>query len=347
LQDLTSQRRREIAITAAALQDHMARSLDALCYDPRKARCSGRAPTNSRSTRGRRRAGDKGLHERDGQEEEEYVLDPDPPRLTLAQRMGLVTPPPRRLTEDEWTRVKARSTEQGESAQPCAICREEFHLQPQVLLSCSHVFHRACLRAFEKYSGRKCCAMCRKEQYETRVIYDGARHFRNRCATRIQAFWRGYVARKWYRNARKTICPKDKDLRRKFFEAKLQELNDSFVRYCHTDVEAFLSDIDRSLSSSRRVFHQLERKHVSDSQESDLDRIQSQVLLRDVQDCPICLTALCRPSTGTKQQGSRRTLLLSCSHLFHQPCLETFEALHVDSRPTCPMCRSEYSKRLL
>uniref|UniRef100_A0A667Y473 Ring finger protein 32 n=1 Tax=Myripristis murdjan TaxID=586833 RepID=A0A667Y473_9TELE len=308
--------RREIAITAAALQDHMARSLDALCYDPRKARCM------------------------------DHLFSSFP----IAQRMGLVTPPPRRLTEDEWTRVKARSTEQGESAQPCAICREEFHLQPQVLLSCSHVFHRACLRAFEKYSGRKCCAMCRKEQYETRVIYDGARHFRNRCATRIQAFWRGYVARKWYRNARKTICPKDKDLRRKFFEAKLQELNDSFVRYCHTDVEAFLSDIDRSLSSSRRVFHQLERKHVSDSQEShevtELDQARNETA-QDVQDCPICLTALCRPSTGTKQQGSRRTLLLSCSHLFHQPCLETFEALHVDSRPTCPMCRSEYSKRLL
>ncbi|KAF3836631.1 hypothetical protein F7725_029189 [Dissostichus mawsoni] len=38
-------------------------------------------------------------------------------------------------------------------------------------------------------------------------------------------------------------------------------MNDSFVRYCHTDTEAFLSEIDRSLSSSRRVFEQLKRKH--------------------------------------------------------------------------------------
>ncbi|CAB1418603.1 unnamed protein product [Pleuronectes platessa] len=58
---------------------------------------------------------------------------------------------------------------------------------------------------------------------------------------------------------------------------KLQELNDSFVRYCHTDTEAFLSDIDRSLSSSRRVFQQLERKSVSEPQDNDWDRIQSQV----------------------------------------------------------------------
>lgn len=38
---------------------------------------------------------------------------------------------------------------------------------------------------------------------------------------RIQACWRGYVARKKYRKLRKSICPKDKQLRRKFFEAKV------------------------------------------------------------------------------------------------------------------------------
>lgn len=41
--------------------------------------------------------------------------------------------PRERLTEHEWTRVKERSVQQEESAQPCAICREEFQLQPQVL----------------------------------------------------------------------------------------------------------------------------------------------------------------------------------------------------------------------
>lgn len=41
--------------------------------------------------------------------------------------------PRERLTEDEWTRVKERSVQQEESAQPCAICKEEFQLQPQVL----------------------------------------------------------------------------------------------------------------------------------------------------------------------------------------------------------------------
>lgn len=74
--------------------------------------------------------------------EKEYVLDPKPPPLTLAQKLGLFDPPPLPLSADEWARVKQRSVEQGDSTQPCPICREEFGLHPQVLLSCSHVFHR-------------------------------------------------------------------------------------------------------------------------------------------------------------------------------------------------------------
>lgn len=36
------------------------------------------------------------------------------------------------LTVEEWEYVKQRSIKQGDSVQPCAICREEFALQPQV-----------------------------------------------------------------------------------------------------------------------------------------------------------------------------------------------------------------------
>uniref|UniRef100_A0A3Q3KWH8 Ring finger protein 32 n=2 Tax=Mastacembelus armatus TaxID=205130 RepID=A0A3Q3KWH8_9TELE len=337
-------------MASAAFQDHITRSV----LDPNFSGsdhslwCSRTAP---RKPQARRKVGEKALQRQDEQEEREYVLDSAPYSLTLAQKMGLVASPARRLTEDEWTQIKTRSVLQEESAQPCAVCREEFLLQPQVLLSCSHVFHRTCLQAFERFSGRKCCPMCRREQYETRVIYDAAHLFRHRCATRIQACWRGYVARKWYRHMRKIICPKDKQLRRKFFEAKLQELNDSFIRYCHTDTEAFLRDIDRSLSSSRRVFQQLERKSISEPQEKDWDQIQSQVIQRGVHDCPICLTALCSinplSEASISNHQRRPTMLLSCSHLFHQFCLEAFEAFAADSRPLCPLCRSVYHKKAI
>ncbi|XP_041823476.1 RING finger protein 32 isoform X2 [Melanotaenia boesemani] len=336
-----------LVFASVAFQDHIIRTLlppDFSYSDP----FMGCTRASSRVHQARKKA--KSRQRPDGQEEKEYVLDLASPSLTLAQKLGLVASPGERLTEDEWTQVKMRSLLQKESAQPCAICREEFLLQPQVLLSCSHVFHRACLHSFEKFSGKKCCPMCRKEQYETRVIYDAAQLYRQKCAIRIQAYWRGYVARKLYRNMKKTKCPKDKKLRRKFFEEK--ELNDSFVRYCHTDTEAFLSDIDRSLSSSRRVFQQLERKRAAEPQENDWNRIESQVIQRGVWDCPICLTAMCNyslqvESARSSHQQVRHTVLLSCSHLFHQLCLEAFEAFTADSRPRCPLCRSTYHKKLL
>ncbi|XP_019739318.1 RING finger protein 32 [Hippocampus comes] len=337
-----------LVITSVALQDHITRNFlepDFLLSDP--------LLTFKSKGHSKERAIRSDLPLSLG-EEREYVLDPVPLPPTLAQRMGLVALPPERLSEDEWTLVKARSVQQRESEQPCAICREAFCLKPQVLLSCSHVFHKACLQAFERFSGRKCCPMCRREPYETRVIHDAARLFRNHCAVRIQAFWRGYVARKWYGNIRRTVCPKDKRLRRKFLEAKLQELSDDFVRRCHTDAEAFLSDIDRSLSSSRRVFRLLERKkHVAEPREDDWRRIQSQVTQRGAGDCPICLTALCDPgatpgSSGFKlHQRGRRSVLLSCSHLFHQVCLDAFEAFVADRSPACPLCRSRYHKKLI
>ncbi|XP_041670485.1 RING finger protein 32 isoform X2 [Cheilinus undulatus] len=344
-----SKARNELVVNAVAFQDHITRTMlqpDFSLTDP-LWRCKRKAARSPQA----RGAEVRALWRQDQQEEREYVLESSCPPLTLAQKLGLVASPGERLTEDEWMQVKARSVHQGESAQPCAICREEFQLQPQVLLSCSHVFHQACLQAFERFSRKMCCPLCRKEQYETRLIHDAARLFRHQCATRIQACWRGYVARKRYKTLRKSICPKDKQLRRRFFEAKLQELNDSFVRYCHTDTEAFLSDINRSLSSSRQVFQQLERKTVSEPRENDWDRIQSQVIQRDVRDCPICLTALCSssllPEACTSTHGHRPTVLLSCSHLYHQLCLEAFEAFTVENRPSCPLCRSLYHKKLI
>lgn len=38
---------------------------------------------------------------------------------------------------------------------------------------------------------------------------------------RIQASWRGYIVRKWYKNLRKTVPPKDSKLRKQFFEEKV------------------------------------------------------------------------------------------------------------------------------
>ncbi|OBS65864.1 hypothetical protein A6R68_05596, partial [Neotoma lepida] len=88
------------------------------------------------------------------------------------QKLGLLPAPPLPLSSDEWERVKQRSLLQGDCMQPCPICKEEFELHPQ-----------ACLQAFEKFTNKKTCPLCRKNQYQTRVIHDGARLFRVKCAT--------------------------------------------------------------------------------------------------------------------------------------------------------------------
>ncbi|XP_053714346.1 RING finger protein 32 isoform X1 [Synchiropus splendidus] len=340
---------RNLVFTSVAFQDHINRTLflpDLLLSDPLH-RNKLKAP---RTLRLRNEVMVKEHVELDPVGDREYVLDVTPPPLTLAQRVGLVPAPPERLSEDEWSQVKSRSVQERESEHPCAICKEAFHLQPQVLLSCSHVFHRACLQSFERFSRRKCCPMCRTEQYETRVIHDGARLYKHLCATRIQACWRGHAARKRFHEIRKTVCPKDKQLRRKFLEEKLQELNDCFVLNLHTDTDAFLSEIDQSLSSSRRIFQQLERKLSPELNEEDWARLQSQVMSRGVWECPICLTALCSlPETEAdgSSHSQRRTALLSCSHLFHQHCLEALETFAGARRPSCPLCRSVYHRRLI
>ncbi|XP_038654316.1 RING finger protein 32 [Scyliorhinus canicula] len=293
-------------------------------------------------------------------EEKEYVLDPRPLSLTLAQKMGLVDAPKAPLTDSEWQVVKKRSEQQGDSAQPCAICREEFGMQQQVLLSCSHVFHRICMQAFERFSGRKSCPMCRKEQYQTRVIHDGARLHRIKCATRIQAYWRGYVVRKWYKELRRTVPPKDTTLRRRFYEGKLQEINDRLVRSCDMDIDGLFSVIDQSLAISRRVLQQFERQRVHTISEEEWEQIQIKAILREVFDCPICITPLDHWSSTTCHaadkrpdgrekcgQSVRKTVLLSCSHTFHYTCLKAFEDFSEGAKHICPLCRSTYVKKIL
>lgn len=82
---------------------------------------------------------------------------------SLAQQLGLIPAPAPKLTQSEWSAVRDRARARGETAEPCPICQEEFKDSEQVLLSCSHVFHKTCLRNFEKFSGTKVCPICRSK----------------------------------------------------------------------------------------------------------------------------------------------------------------------------------------
>ena len=49
-------------------------------------------------------------------------------------------------------KVQEKSREREDSCGECVICREEFRSEDQVLLSCSHVFHKQCIDAFERFA---------------------------------------------------------------------------------------------------------------------------------------------------------------------------------------------------
>jgi hypothetical protein len=88
------------------------------------------------------------------------------PKLSLAQQRGLVAAPAKPLSASDWDAVEATAKHRaattikdaGGRMRPsadgacCVICMEPFGLREQVLLSCSHVFHRNCLESFERYA---------------------------------------------------------------------------------------------------------------------------------------------------------------------------------------------------
>ncbi|XP_003983302.2 RING finger protein 32 isoform X1 [Felis catus] len=360
-----SSKQDNLAVTAVALQDHILHDLqlrNLSIADPSKTKAQQRDTSSKSLKRNTKAVIDTGLKTtvrgpKVEDPEREYVLDPKPPPLTLAQKLGLFQPPPLPLSSEEWEKVKQRSIMQGDSTQPCPICKEEFELRPQVLLSCSHVFHRACLQAFEKFANKKTCPLCRKNQYQTRVIHDGARLFKVKCATRIQASWRGHVVRKWYRDLRRTVPPTEARLRRKFFEGKFTEISRRILCSYNTNIEELFSEIDHCLAINRSVLQQLEDRCGHELTDGDWEKIQIQALHRETHECPICLTPL--PTSGDCRQDpvemlcgqpSREMVLLSCSHVFHHTCLLALEEFSLgDSSPfhACPLCRSCYQKKVL
>ena len=195
-----------MALASVALQDHIVRNLNLnLTPKQRNTEAEKRRLRKIRNTKSvldtGRTSSAKNVKDASAKE---YVLDPKPAPPTLAEKLGLVDARPQPLTEDEWQTAKDRTRERKDFEQPCPICRDHFGSKEQVLLSCknatinkklasdislkyfspgTHVFHRACLHAFERFTGKKSCPICRHSKYQTRVVHEGTKYHRARCAT--------------------------------------------------------------------------------------------------------------------------------------------------------------------
>jgi hypothetical protein len=328
-------------------------------------------------------------------EEREYVLQDSQTSIashrqrgTLAERIGLIqmtnNDADKHLTEAAWNVIKQRSNERQDSNCPCAICQEDFGLGQQVLLSCSHVFHRACLATFEKFvshnangSDHRTCPICRRTQYEKRIIYEGAKIHRAKCAARIQAAWRGYIVRQWYKSFRLDMShiPQDTKLRRKFYQEKLSEITDRIIASCDFDLNDLFNEIDRNVQQARAIRQAFDAR-IRTIDEDEWVEIQKRAKQREELECSICKCLLqpiiietiikkpIKPSKNkleklfpelkpieqkpivkkVEQLPKRPLVLLSCTHVFHATCLQMFEEYCCDPTPNCPICRTAYQK---
>ncbi|KAI8467073.1 MAG: hypothetical protein J3K34DRAFT_482508 [Monoraphidium minutum] len=351
--------------------------------------------------------------------------------MSLAQRCGLVPRPDALLTPQQWVAVRARyraCAAPGEDG--CAICREAFKGDPQLLLSCSHAFHEPCLRSFERSCRgggeggaaappqQRRCPLCRAP-YQSVRIRDAAEAWRHRCATLIAAAARGWIARRRYRRMlSRAPAPAHPHVQRLWLACRLEAAAAGAVagtrrgggggggdvgssgaggggggggaaaridpkggdRLTDDDagIDALFAELDVSLAAARGVWAAADQRALGQQQgggespaaaaaaaaaastieeedaaaEAAVDwaSVLARACERGEAERAVCLGAL------AQGEGRRAVAVLSCSHVLHAACVESFEAFQAlpppprgggAGRPArrCPVCRGAYVRR--
>ncbi|KAL2919973.1 RING finger protein 32 [Polyrhizophydium stewartii] len=315
------------------------------------------------------------------------AIDAPRAQLTLAEKLGLVPRPAERLTDQAWRSVKARAAQRGDMAHPCPICQEPFTLEDQLLLSCSHIFHRNCLESYERFTNQKCCPLCRERDYQKMLTAEGRREYRRQCATKIQKTWRMWAQRKRYLEYRRTHPPKDPRLLAKYSLEKLSSCSDRLaasIASSTREIDELLRELDAQVASSRQIIDSttatFEALRLTDPHMVDWDALLVRACERGLETCAICIMPLesgkacikamqaqvpaqpkaadlsssggigksCDGANGVAAhtRGWRKLALLSCSHVFHEKCIQCFERFNVarGSDHVCPVCRGAYSR---
>ncbi len=92
-------------------------------------------------------------------------------KLTFAEKVGVQKIKKFPLSINQWKELEEKTVERGDHINECPICMEKLKDRESVILSCSHVFHKVCLRNFEKFTSVNKCPICRCEKYEKKNIY--------------------------------------------------------------------------------------------------------------------------------------------------------------------------------
>lgn len=221
-----------------------------------------------------------------------------------------------------------------------------------MLLSCSHCFHRKCLRSWETFARQKCCPVCRKRAYDKRATDIGAINWRTQCAIKLQSAWRAFQCRRRVMSIRRALNPGDAAARAHSL-ARLGIISDRLMNRVddsHDEIDLLFAELDGELGGVALL-----RAALAPSlcDEADWTAAFARAIGRGLSDCPVCLAALGemrdfeagQAHTETPEFRVERLSLLSCSHVLHERCLNSFEKYCINATPTCPVCRGEYVKK--
>lgn len=291
--------------------------------------------------------------------------------LSLAQKRGLVTKPILPLNSEQWESVVNVAKRRLENETVCPICLDKFKVETQVVLSCSHVFHKACLASFEKHTEQKRCPICRREHYEKLTFYEPSKLFIKNSATKIQALFKGHLERvKFFKFLVKNkYTPDTKGLKTRLSIFKLGRMNFKMqnninkknrlykemfgekiekVKFIHSELmksyEKNVEEILRKRNERLRVIVEdmLEQKAMREYEEKVVEKnVQWEKCLNKVRErsdrlCSICLGEL---------YNYKPLYITSCSHIYHAACLSSFEMMSDIIK--CPICRAPYKKMAL
>ena len=262
-------------------------------------------------------------------------------KLTLAQRLGLVSKPDAPLTHEQWAAVEKTSEMREEYKGNCPICHEHLGRHASVILSCSHVFHTTCMKSFEKFSKTKACPICRKNSYEKKTYKTSTDYYYIFCIVKIQSWVRCFIMHERFIKHMLETPSKNVAVYRKYRTLHMNRLDIRFNKHLdrqEIQIDRLFSDLEAKLQASKAAVSAL--KNISRSSkgpEIDWAQVCDKAVSRHEKVCPICLQSL---------EYKKETCILSCSHLFHSKCIESFEYFSINA-PACPVCRSSYVKKTI
>jgi hypothetical protein len=261
-------------------------------------------------------------------------------KLTFAEKVGLKKIKNFPLSLEEWKQVELKTIKREDFKGDCPICMEKLSSRESLILSCSHVFHKICLKNFEHYSQVSKCPLCRCERYECKTYTKDKEYFVKKSVDIIQRNLRGYLTRyKMYKKIFKYNMPKCKRLRNLYSYWKMRDLTDKMMKEIERQNkinEELFNDVlkeHQELIRMENKERQLEEKSKK-KEEKNWNNIVNKMEKRD-HTCAICLCEF----------KNKSLYVLDCSHCFHKNCLDSFERFDPYYIKICPICRANYTKK--